>query len=311
MSRDASAPAGPDGVALVDKPMACTSHDVVGRARRIYGTRRVGHAGTLDPNATGLLVLGVGRGTRLLTFLTGLDKTYETTIELGARTVTDDAWGEVLEVADPARLRAVDADAVRRVVAESLTGDIDQVPSAVSAIKVHGERSYRLVRRGQPAQLAARRVRVDAFDVVAVHRRDDGRLDVDAVVSCSAGTYVRALARDLGARLGVGGHVSALRRTRIGPFRVADAAVLPASGGEAPSLLTLGRAAAAVLPVRVLTAAECGELRFGRSIPALDPATGGRPTAALSASGELVAVVADRDGRARPRFVVPAESSAT
>ncbi len=207
------------GVLLVDKPGGMTSHDVVARARKALGTRKIGHAGTLDPMATGLLILGVEAATRLLTFIVGLDKTYEATIRLGASTDTDDADGEIVAVTDAA---AVDSAAVSSAIAD-LTGEISQVPSRVSAIKVAGRRAYDLARAGEEVELAARTVTVSRFDV-RDERRDGGFLDLDVVVDCTSGTYIRALARDLGAALGVGGHLTALRRTRIGPFGVEDAA---------------------------------------------------------------------------------------
>ena len=216
----------PDGLLVVDKPAGWTSHDVVGRARRLCGTRRVGHAGTLDPMATGVLVLGVNKATRLLTFLVGSDKAYTATIRLGQSTITDDAEGEVVATAPADR---VDAEALRAAVA-ALTGEIEQVPSAVSAIKVDGERSYARVRAGEDVVLAARPVTVPRFEVLGTRQAEaDGVpvLDVDVEVEVSSGTYVRALARDLGAALGVGGHLTALRRTRVGSFTLDQAHTLP------------------------------------------------------------------------------------
>ncbi len=215
--------AAPSGILLVDKPGGITSHDVVARARRALNTRKIGHAGTLDPMATGLLILGVGPATRLLTYIVGLDKTYEATIRLGASTDSDDADGTEIARADAAVLAAVTPDAVSAGIA-ALTGRIEQVPSTVSAIKVGGRRAYDLARAGEEVQLKARDVTVSRFEVLAV-RPVDGAIDLDVVVDCSSGTYIRALARDLGAALGVGGHLTALRRTRIGAFRVEDAAV--------------------------------------------------------------------------------------
>ena len=221
---------GADGLLIVDKPAGWTSHDVVARARRICGTRKVGHAGTLDPMATGVLVLGVNRATRLLTFLVGCDKTYTATIRLGEATVTDDAEGELTI--------ATDASGVTREAigagARSLTGPIQQVPSSVSAIKVRGERAYHRVRQGEDVQLSARPVTVHRLDVLDV-RPLGAVVDVDIEVEVSSGTYVRALARDLGAALGVGGHLTALRRTRVGRFDIVDAHDLEslASGNSA------------------------------------------------------------------------------
>ena len=212
---------GPTGVLLVDKPADMTSHDVVAVLRRRAGTRRVGHAGTLDPGATGVLVVGVGRGTRLLHFLVGADKEYRATMRLGLSTTTDDADGEVLAEADASGLRSPD---VRRAMAR-LTGRIDQVPSRVSAGKVGGRAAHERVRAGEDVELAARPVDVTAFELLDL-RPGGGTCDLDVHVACSSGTYVRALARDLGALLGVGGHVLALRRTRVGPFTVDEAVPL-------------------------------------------------------------------------------------
>lgn len=210
----------PDGLVIVDKPAGWTSHDVVARVRRLAGTRRVGHAGTLDPMATGVLVVGVDRATRLLTYLVGADKEYAATMRLGVTTTTDDAEGEVGAVADAAAVAGVTQEALAQAV-EALTGRIEQVPSSVSAIKVDGKRAYARVRAGEDVALPPRPVTVHRFDVTGTRRAEqDGApvLDVDVVVTCSSGTYVRALARDVGARLGVGGHLTALRRTRVGAY---------------------------------------------------------------------------------------------
>ena len=209
------------GLLVVDKPSGWTSHDVVGRVRRLAGTRRVGHAGTLDPMATGVLILGVERATKLLGYLALHDKAYDATIRLGVTTVTDDAEGDVLETVDASE---VSDDAIRSGVA-ALTGDILQSPSAVSAIKVDGKRSYARVRAGESVELPPRPVTVSRFDVRAI-RREGSVLDIDVTVECTTGTYVRALARDLGAGLGVGGHLTALRRTRVGAFTLPEARTL-------------------------------------------------------------------------------------
>ena len=202
-----------DGLVIVDKPAGRTSHDVVGAMRRLAHTRKVGHAGTLDPMATGVLVLGVDKATRLLHHLVLTDKAYTATIRLGQATVTDDAEGDLVSSASAA---AVSDDQVRAAMVP-LTGAIEQVPSSVSAIKVDGQRSYKRVRDGEAVELAARPVVVSHFEAIAFRRADE-LLDLDVAVECSSGTYVRALARDLGAALGVGGHLTALRRTRVGPF---------------------------------------------------------------------------------------------
>lgn len=293
-------PAEPAGLVVVDKPGGWTSHDVVARMRRIAGTRRVGHAGTLDPMATGVLVLGVGAGTRLLHHLVLADKAYTATIRLGAATTTDDAEGDVVTEADAT---AVTDDSVRAEL-PALTGDIEQVPSAVSAIKVDGKRAYQRVREGESVQLAARPVRVDRFAATAFHRGEPGRLDVEVEVVCSSGTYVRALARDLGAALGVGGHLTALRRTRVGPFDLAAASTLDELAARPdPITLPLPAAVRAAMPVREVDAAEVRELSFGRSLEprGIEPVHG-----ALAPDGSVVALLRESEGRARPVLVFAA-----
>lgn len=275
-----------DGLLIVDKAAGCTSHDVVARVRRILQTRRVGHAGTLDPLATGVLVVGVGRGTKFLTFLVGADKSYDATIRLGESTGTDDADGEILATSDAS---AVTKPAVLQAVS-ALTGDIFQVPSAVSAIKVDGRRAYVRVRAGEALELAARAVRVARFDVAGM-RRCGQCVDVDVQVEVSSGTYVRALGRDLGAALGVGGHLTSLRRTGVGPFGVGEARTVEQIA-EVPDLLALPDAARRLLPVRQLDADETRRLRFGQPLAATG--TGPAPVAAISPDGALIAVVADR-----------------
>jgi len=293
-----------DGLVVVDKPAGWTSHDVVARVRRLAGTRRVGHAGTLDPMATGVLVLGIDRATRLLTYLVGADKDYTATVRLGVATTTDDAEGETLTV--------VDAGGVSRAAVDAgvagLTGPILQVPSAVSAIKVDGRRAYARVRAGEQVELAARSVTVHRFDVLAVRPGShDGVpvLDVDVEVTCSSGTYVRALARDLGAGLGVGGHLTALRRTRVGGYRL-DVARTLEHLESAFEVLPVAEAARAAFGVRELSADEARELSFGRRIACGEPAgTADAPVAAFAPDGTLVALLADDDGaRSRPVLVL-------
>jgi tRNA pseudouridine55 synthase len=293
-----------DGLVVVDKPAGWTSHDVVARTRRLAGTRKVGHAGTLDPMATGVLVLGVGRATRLLTYVVGADKTYVATIRLGATTVTDDAEGEVTSRCDAAALTTLDDDVLARAVA-TLTGPIQQVPSAVSAIKVDGKRSYARVRSGEEVALPARPVTVHRFRVA--NRRDvldDGHpaVDLDVEVDVSSGTYVRALARDLGERLGVGGHLTALRRTRVGPYGLDRARTLEQLA-EDFVVLPLAEAASAVFPVRRVSEAEATTLRYGQRLPVSDLGLG--PVAALDPDGHLVALLEDRGDEARSLLVVP------
>ena len=295
-------PAAADGVLVVDKPAGWTSHDVVARLRRLAGTRKVGHAGTLDPMATGVLVVGVGKATRLLAYLTGADKAYAATIRLGASTVTDDAEGDVLARADASGIsrEAVEARAL------ALTGEILQVPSSVSAIKVAGERAYARVRAGEVVELAARPVTVSRFDVLGLRPAVlDGTpvLDVDVEVVCSSGTYVRALARDVGAALGVGGHLTALRRTRVGAFALDVARTLDELADEPADeplqVLALADAARATFAVRELTAEEAVALGYGKAIDG--DATG--TTAALGPDGTLVALLEPRDGALRPVVV--------
>jgi tRNA pseudouridine55 synthase len=287
----------PPGLLLVDKTGGMTSHDVVARARRALSVRKVGHAGTLDPMATGLLILGVGTATRLLGYVGGSDKTYEATIRLGQATVTDDREGEVLSRTSAASL---DDDAVREALTAQ-TGPLQQVPSAVSAVKVEGRRSYDRVRAGEAVELAARSVTVHRLEVHRVLRPEPDLVDVDVTVECTAGTYIRAIARDAGAALGVGGHLTALRRTVSGPFAVTSAggvedvaASLVAGGG--PGFLGLPEAARLVFPERALTAEEATALGYGQRIPA----TGADGLhAAVDPAGRLVALVEDSGRVAR------------
>ena len=288
----------PPALLLVDKPGGMTSHDVVARARRVLSVRRVGHAGTLDPMATGLLVLGVGAATRLLGHLSGSDKTYDATIRLGQATVTDDREGEVTATTSAA---GVGEDAVRAALAGQV-GPLQQVPSSVSAVKVGGRRSYDRVRAGEEFELAARSVSVHRLDVHRIDRPTPDLLDVDVTVTCSTGTYIRAIARDVGAVLGVGGHLTALRRTSSGPFGsddarpVEDAAAALASDGAGPGVLSLTEAARRVFPVRELSAEEAVALGHGQRVPA----TGAAGLHAAVGPGDvLVALVEDSGTIAR------------
>ncbi|MPT14978.1 MAG: tRNA pseudouridine(55) synthase TruB [Microbacterium sp.] len=289
------------GILLVDKPGGLTSHDVVARTRRAFGTRKVGHAGTLDPMATGLLVIGIEGATRLLTYIVGAEKTYEATIRLGAVTSTDDAEGEILHRADESALAAIEEAAIDAGVA-ALTGAISQVPSAVSAIKVDGRRAYDRVRGGEEVVLPARDVVVSRFDVVA-RRRDDHAIDLDVVVDCSSGTYIRSLARDLGAALGVGGHLTALRRTRVGPFDVRDAVTIDALEG-AP-VLTPGAAAGRVLSVLPVTADEARDLRHGKRLAGQAARLDGPLAAAVEDDGTLVGIVEKRGADVKSAMNMP------
>ncbi|GAA1970267.1 tRNA pseudouridine(55) synthase TruB [Catenulispora subtropica] len=291
MGKRTKADDGPGGLVIVDKPAGWTSHDVVGRVRRLARTRRVGHAGTLDPMATGVLVVGVEKTTRLLGHLALTRKTYEATIRLGQSTVTDDAEGEVTARADAS---SVSDDMIRGVI-PSLTGAIMQRPSAVSAIKVDGVRSYKRVREGEEVELAARPVTVFRFAVHAV-RREGPLVDVDVTVECSSGTYIRALARDLGAALGVGGHLTMLRRTAVGPYTLelarplAELTELVDGGGELP-VVPLDAAARAAFPAREVSEQEAASVAHGGFLEA--SGKGGEPVAVFGPEGRFLALYED------------------
>jgi tRNA pseudouridine55 synthase len=280
---------GASGLVIVDKPAGVTSHGVVSRVRRLAGTRRVGHAGTLDPMATGVLVIGINRATRLLGHLTLTEKAYDGTIRLGAATTTDDVEGELVSTAPT---RDLDEPRIRSALA-AFVGDIEQVPTAVSAIKVDGRRAYERVRAGEDVQLDARPVTVHALDVHRV--RPAGELiEVDISVRCSSGTYIRAIARDLGAELGVGGHLGALRRTAVGPFALDDARTLDQLAEEL-TVLPIAEAARASFPSRDLGAAQTGDVRHGRQIDAdLDGLT-----ALFAPDGEFLALYEPHQGTTR------------
>ncbi|SIR67996.1 tRNA pseudouridine(55) synthase TruB [Microbacterium sp. RURRCA19A] len=290
------------GILLVDKPGGITSHDVVARARRALDTRKIGHAGTLDPMATGLLVLGVEGATRLLTYIVGADKTYEATVLLGISTDSDDADGEETARADATTVAAVTDAAIAAGIAD-LSGEIDQVPSTVSAIKVHGRRAYDLARAGESVELKARRVTVSRFEVRAV-RREAATIALDVVVDCSSGTYIRALARDLGAALGVGGHLTALRRTRIGAFDVAAAVSVDAIAETV--LVKPATAAAAVVGALAVGAEESRDLRHGKRIDGGGRLTGER-AAAIDPDGRLVGIVERRGTQLKSVMNMPEE----
>jgi tRNA pseudouridine55 synthase len=293
---------GKDGLVIVDKPGGLTSHDVVARIRRLAGTRRVGHAGTLDPMATGVLVVGVEKATRLLGYLALTEKQYDATIRLGQSTSTDDAEGELTKTAEA---KDVPPEAINKAIAE-LTGEIQQVPPAVSAIKVGGQRAYKLTRAGSAPELKPRPVTVYEFTVTAIRPAGDGGLkDVDATVRCSSGTYIRALARDLGDKLGTGGHLTALRRTRVGDYGLEAAKTLDQLAGRF-EVMPLAQAAAAAFGRRDLSADEARRLAHGGRLPAGPPGTGTGtpgPTAAFAPDGSLVALLAEQDGQARPLAV--------
>ncbi len=291
------------GLVIVDKPGGMTSHDVVARVRRLAGTKKVGHAGTLDPMATGVLVVGVEKATRLLGYLTLTEKEYAATIRLGQSTSTDDAEGEITGTASAAD---VSAETLNKAVA-GLLGEIRQVPPAVSAIKVGGQRAYKLTRAGAAPELQARPVTVYQFEVTAV-RRAGAQLDIDATVRCSSGTYIRALARDLGAALGTGGHLTRLRRTKVGGYGVEDARTLEQLADRF-DVLPLAQAASAAFPRRNLSADEArrlangGRLAVAASTDQQASTDRQSPTAAYAPDGTLIALVTEESGQARPLVV--------
>jgi tRNA pseudouridine55 synthase len=290
----------PSGLVVVDKPGGLTSHGVVSRTRRLAGTRRVGHAGTLDPMATGVLILGVEKATRLLGHLALTEKEYTATIRLGQTTVTDDAEGEVTATVSAA---GVTREAVDAGIAP-LTGPIQQVPSKVSAIKVNGVRSYTRVREGEEFELAARPVTVSSFTVRDMRRvalTVEGAdaveaVDLDVTVVCSSGTYIRALARDLGAGLGVGGHLTALRRTRVGPYGLAEARTLEELE-ESFEVMPIERAAAAAFPRWDADADQARLLANGVRIKV--PALADGPTAVFGPDGRFLALIEEHQGQAK------------
>jgi tRNA pseudouridine55 synthase len=273
------------GLVLIDKPTSWTSHDVVAKVRKAVGTKKVGHAGTLDPLATGLLVLGIESGTKLLTFLVGADKTYEATIRLGQQTVSDDSESEVTKSASSDEVANISDSDISREIAK-LTGVIMQTPSSVSAIKVDGKKAYDLVRAGEQVELKAREVKIYSFETLSV-ARVSGFLDVEVRVECSSGTYIRALARDLGAALGVGGHITALRRTKVGHFDVASANSIDEL--DKLRLTELTQAAKQLFPVIELDDSEVTDLIHGKRISGKPELVG--LAAGVSISGKLVAVL--------------------
>ncbi|WP_229054247.1 tRNA pseudouridine(55) synthase TruB [Aeromicrobium sp. Leaf350] len=293
MSNPSTSEEAVPGLVVVDKPSGWTSHDVVGRGRKLAGTRKVGHAGTLDPMATGVLLLGIGRATRLLGQLQLTDKEYVATIRLGRSTVTDDAEGEVLE--------DVAAGHVTREQVEAamvpLRGTIQQVPSAVSAIKVDGQRSYARVRAGEQVALESREVTVDDLSITDL-RVEGEVVDVDVHVACTSGTYVRALARDLGAALGVGGHLTMLRRTRVGPFTLDHAATIDELA-EQWRVISLDDATRIAFDSYDLSEAEAADVMFGRTLTGIDLGAPGT-VAVFDPTGRFLALYEQRGGTARP-----------
>jgi tRNA pseudouridine55 synthase len=274
------------GFLVIDKPAGITSHDVVAQLRKRLGTKQVGHAGTLDPMATGVLVIGVNNATKFLQYIVNGNKRYQATIRLGISTVTDDREGEVTQVKDWQKVEDKDIN----TALDKSRGTFMQIPSSVSAKKVAGERAYEMVRDGKEVQLAPKEVTVSKLEVVAINRGE--HLDVEIDVICSAGTYIRAIARDLGAELGVGGHLIALRRIEVSPFKIEAAAPI-----ESADLIGLAAAISKVMPTRTLGFDEVAELRFGRRIEA---STQDGIVAALGPSGDVVAILENQDGRAQP-----------
>jgi tRNA pseudouridine55 synthase len=284
-----------DGFVVVDKAGAMTSHDVVAVGRRVLGTRKVGHAGTLDPMATGILILGFGHGTRLLQYITDGDKSYRATIVLGAATITDDVEGEFISRASKSDVDAItDADIQRDL--SSMRGVISQRPSSVSAVKVDGKRAHERVRAGEVFELASREVTISQLDVLEISRTDDA-IQIDIEVTCSAGTFIRAIARDLGASLKVGGHLTFLRRTRVASFGEDVANTFEKFKAGEFKTLGLVDVARSIFQLRDLNAEEAKELSFGRKISA-SPSAG--IYAAISSSNELIALLENRDDGAKP-----------
>jgi len=287
-----------DGFLVVDKAGGMTSHDVVAVGRKALGTRKVGHAGTLDPMATGILVLGFGNGTRLLQYITDGDKSYLATIVLGASTITDDKEGEVLASIDASQINDADIEKILK----AMIGTIAQIPSSVSAVKVGGERAYDRVRAGETFELAARNVTITQLDILAI-RHLDSTTEVDIEVTCSAGTFIRAIARDLGEALKVGGHLSALRRTRVAGFTESDAVSFEDLKNVKFTPLNLADVARTTFSVRELTLEEVKELSFGRSISENGHTS---ITAAMSPDNRLIALLKDDGERAKPISVFAA-----
>ena len=284
------------GLVIVDKPAGMTSHDVVGRCRRLFGTRKVGHAGTLDPMATGVLVIGIERATKILGLVSGTAKSYSATIRLGRITTTDDAEGEVVQ---DISARAI-SDAEIHAGIAPMRGEISQRPSAVSAIKIGGKRAYQLAREGQQVDLAERRVRIDRFEVLAIRSEGDC-VDVDVEVDCSSGTYIRALARDLGETLKVGGHLTALRRTRVGGYGLDHARTLEELAEQPVLSYTLDQACLLAFPRREITAAEAEDAGHGRPLTAAGVAG---VYAATDPDGRVMALLEDHGDRTKSVVVI-------
>lgn len=281
-----------DGFLVVDKAPGMTSHDVVAIARRALGTRKVGHAGTLDPMATGILVLGFNAGTKLLQYITDGDKSYTATIVLGASTTTDDHEGEILSTTDATGV----SDAEIHAVLATMVGEIMQRPTKVSAIKIDGKRAYDLARKGADFEIPARKVTITQLDVLAIRRKESVVL-VDIEVTCSAGTYIRAIARDLGEALQVGGHLNVLRRTRVASFTLDSACEVDQLKSGGFTALDIAEVARSTFAPRDLTLDEVIELGFGRPIT---PSTTDGITAAFASDNTLIGLITNKDGKAKP-----------
>jgi tRNA pseudouridine55 synthase len=287
-----------DGFLVVDKAPGMTSHDVVAIGRRALNTRKVGHAGTLDPMATGILVLGFNNGTRLLQYITDGDKSYTATIVLGASTTTDDHEGEITSTTDASNVEDED---IKRILS-TMVGEIMQRPTNVSAIKVDGKRAYDRARSGEEFELPARKVTISQLDILAIRHKDAATM-VDIAVTCSAGTYIRAIARDLGAELGVGGHLNALRRTRVAGFTLENAISIDLLKGGNFRTLDLADVARATFSVRELELEEVNELSFGRPLSAN---AGDEIFAAISPDNRLIALLKNSVDKAKPVAVFAA-----
>ncbi|MBU6352723.1 MAG: tRNA pseudouridine(55) synthase TruB [Actinomycetales bacterium] len=277
------------GFVIIDKPAGITSHDVVAKLRRTLGTKQVGHAGTLDPMATGVLVIGINNATKFLNYIVAGQKRYQGTIRLGQSTTTDDREGEITS---QSQTNSVIDDQIRKSL-ESFVGTIQQVPSSVSAIKVDGKRAYDRVRNGESVELAPREITIHSLDILEIRRSDF--IDIDIDVRCSAGTYIRAIARDLGAKLGVGGHLTSLRRSEVAPFTLEDCCSL-----DNPIVRDLARSISKVLPMRTIDDSEIRELRFGRMILASQFQGVG---VACSSANDVIAIIENREGGAQPLTV--------
>lgn len=274
------------GFLVIDKPSGITSHDVVAQLRRRLGTKQVGHAGTLDPMATGVLVIGINNATKFLQYIVNGRKSYIAIVRLGISTISDDREGDVVATAD---CSAVTDQEIEREL-QKFVGTINQVPSSVSAKKIAGERAYDLVREGREVELPAKEIEIEKLKILAIHRNE--HLDVEIEVSCSAGTYIRAIARDLGRALGVGGHLIELRRTEVSPFVLSDAGDI-----ESAPILSLATEISKFMKTRKLTFEEIAEIRFGRRI---DKSETQGPIAGIGPRGDVAAILENRDGRAQP-----------